>query len=81
LFDEDWIRNELAQLTVTPAISLLLKALDSITQDEGLDVWDKLSYFDKPMATDVLNSFLVDEQLIASSGTVGRGRIETKWES
>jgi hypothetical protein len=28
-----------------------------------------------------LNSFLVDEQLIASSGTVGRGRIETKWES
>jgi hypothetical protein len=42
LFDAQWIRDGSAELTVAAAISLLLSAWGSITQEEVLGAWEKL---------------------------------------
>jgi hypothetical protein len=42
LFDEQWMRDESVELTVATAITVLLKAWASVTQDEVLGAWDKV---------------------------------------
>jgi hypothetical protein len=42
LFDDQWAREDGLELTATTAIALLLKAWDSITQEEILNAWDRL---------------------------------------
>jgi hypothetical protein len=42
LFDDEWAREDGVELTTETAIALLLKAWDSITQEEILNAWDKL---------------------------------------
>jgi hypothetical protein len=42
LFDDQWAREAGVELTTETAIALLLKAWDSITQEEILNAWDRL---------------------------------------
>jgi hypothetical protein len=42
MFDDQWAREDVVELTTETAIALLLKAWDSITQVEFLNAWDKL---------------------------------------
>jgi hypothetical protein len=42
LFDDQWMRDGSAELTIATAISLLLKAWNSITQEEVLGAWEKM---------------------------------------
>jgi hypothetical protein len=42
LFDDQWAKEDGVELTRQTAIARLLKAWDSITQEEILNAWDKL---------------------------------------
>jgi hypothetical protein len=42
LFDTQWIRDASGELTVATGITLLLRAWDSITQEEVLSAWEKI---------------------------------------
>jgi hypothetical protein len=41
LFDDQWLRDESIELTVATSIALLLKAWESIIQEEILGAWNK----------------------------------------
>jgi hypothetical protein len=43
MFDAEWIRNDITELTPERAIALLLRAWQSVTQDEILNAWGKLN--------------------------------------